>query len=135
MAITPPFLNLKTTSEISTDEVYAGQMLTYSVKPILGIPVSWTTEIMYVDRLKLFIDAQHKGPYRFWQHQHHFKTIDGGVEMTDMVRYSLPLGILGNVAHALTIKNRLREIFTYRYFKINEIFGDWPDGNIDLKFY
>ena len=132
IAITPPFLNLKITNEISGDEVYAGQVITYTVKPLLGLPMSWVTEITQVERLKLFVDEQRKGPYRLWRHQHHFKAIEGGVEMTDLIHYSLPVGILGNLAHALTVKNRLKEIFTYRYFKVNEIFGDWPGGEIWL---
>ena len=53
--------------------------------------------------------------------------------MTDIVHYRLPFGILGNMAHALSVKNRLKEIFTYRYFKINEIFGDWPGGEMSLR--
>jgi ligand-binding SRPBCC domain-containing protein len=133
LAITPPSLNLKMTNELFGDEVYAGQVMTYTVKPVLGIPLSWLTEITHVERLKLFVDEQRKGPYRLWHHQHHFKNIEGGVEMTDLVHYQLPLGILGNIAYALTVKNQLKEIFTYRYFKINELFGDWKDESISLR--
>ena len=133
LAITPSFLNLKMTNELFGDEVYAGQVMTYTVKPLFGIPISWVTEITHVDRLKLFVDEQRKGPYQLWHHQHHFKSIEGGVEITDLVHYGLPFGILGNAAHAITIKNKLREIFTYRYFKINEIFGDWQEGQMNLK--
>ena len=133
LAVTPPFLNLKITNELFGNEVYAGQVMMYTVKPLFGIPVAWMTEITHVERLKLFIDEQRKGPYRLWHHQHHFKAIEGGVEMTDIVHYRLPFGILGNMAHALSVKNRLKEIFTYRYFKINEIFGDWPGGEMSLR--
>jgi ligand-binding SRPBCC domain-containing protein len=121
------------TNALFGDEVYAGQVMTYTVKPVLGIPLSWLTEITHVERLKLFVDEQRKGPYRLWHHQHHFKNIEGGVEMTDLVHYQLPLGILGNIAYALTVKNQLKEIFTYRYFKINELFGDWKDESINLR--
>lgn len=133
LTITPPFLNLKVTNELLSNEVYAGQVITYTVKPLFGIAVSWMTEITHVEKLKLFVDEQRKGPYRLWHHQHHFKLIEGGVEMTDLVHYRLPFGILGNMAHALTVKNKLREIFTYRYFKINELFGDWPDSKLNLR--
>ena len=132
LAITPPFLNLKMTNELFGDEVYARQVMTYTVKPLFGIPVQWMTEITHVERFKLFVDEQRKGPYQLWHHQHHFKTIEGGVEMTDLVHYRLPLGILGSTVHVITMKNKLREIFTYRYFKINEIFGDWKDSEMNL---
>lgn len=133
LAITPAALNLKLTSELFGNEVYAGQVMTYSVKPIFGISLSWVTEITHVELLKFFVDEQRKGPYKLWHHQHHFKTIDGGVEITDLVHYRLPLGIFGNIGHSLTVKNKLKEIFTYRYFKINEIFGDWPGEKMLLE--
>jgi ligand-binding SRPBCC domain-containing protein len=132
LAITPPFLNLKITNELFGDEVYAGQVMTYTVKPLLGIAVHWMTEITHVERLRLFVDEQKKGPYRLWHHQHHFKPIEGGVEMIDLVHYRLPLGFLGNTMHAITVKSKLREIFTYRYFKVNEIFGDWGNSKMNL---
>jgi ligand-binding SRPBCC domain-containing protein len=132
LAITPPFLNLKMTNELFGDEVYAGQVMTYTVRPLLGVPIQWMTEITHVERFKLFVDEQRKGPYQLWHHQHHFKFIEGGVEMTDLVHYRLPLGILGNAMHGITVKNKLREIFTYRYFKTNEIFGDWVDSEMNL---
>lgn len=131
--ITPPFLNLKVTNELLGNEVYAGQVITYTVKPLLGIPVSWMTEISHVDHQRMFVDEQRKGPYQLWHHQHHFKSIDGGVEMTDLVHYRLPFGFLGNIAHAVTVKSKLREIFTFRYFKINEMFGDWPQSTMSLR--
>jgi ligand-binding SRPBCC domain-containing protein len=133
LAITPPFLNLKVTNKLVGEEVYAGQVMTYTVRPLFGIPVHWMTEITHVEKLRLFVDEQRKGPYKLWHHQHHFKTIEDGVEMTDLVHYRLPLGFVGNALHALTVKNKLQEIFTYRYFKINEIFGDWKNGEMNLN--
>lgn len=134
LTITPPFLNLKITNEIFGDEVYAGQIMMYTVKPMLGIPMSWMTEITHMERLKFFVDEQRKGPYQLWHHQHHFTPVEGGVEMTDLIHYRLPLGVLGNLANTISVKNRLKEIFTYRYFKITELFGDWPGGTLTLRF-
>lgn len=133
LQITPPFLNLKVTSKLSEEEVYTGQSMTYKVRPLLGIPLSWTTEITHVERLKLFVDEQKKGPYKLWRHEHHFREIGGGVEMIDYVTYELPFGVLGSVAHLLTAKAKLNQIFTYRYYKINELFGDWPGSKMQLE--
>ena len=114
-------------------KVYPGMIITYKISPLLGIKLNWMTEITHVKDKVYFVDEQRFGPYSLWHHQHHFKQIDGGIEMTDIVHYRLPFGILGNMAHALSVKNRLKEIFTYRYFKINEIFGDWPGGEMWLR--
>lgn len=131
-AITPPFLNLKVTNEIKGEEVYAGQELTYLVRPLLHIPVSWKTEIIHVAPLKIFIDEQRKGPYSIWHHQHHFRNVEGGVEMTDLVYYRLPLSYAGVIAHPL-VKRKIREIFTYRYHRINELFGQWKEDKMQLQ--
>ncbi|HWI92506.1 MAG TPA: SRPBCC family protein [Flavisolibacter sp.] len=132
LTITPPFLNLTVTNEVFGDEVYAGQIISYKVKPLAGIAVSWTTEITHIVKEKMFVDQQIKGPYKLWHHQHHFKSIEGGTEMTDVVHYSLPFGLVGELTHSI-VKRKLMEIFTYRFDKINEVFGRWPDQKLSLK--
>lgn len=131
LTITPPFLNLKVTNEVFGDEVYAGQIISYKVKPLAGIAVAWTTEITHIVKEKIFVDQQIKGPYKLWHHQHHFKSIEGGTEMTDIVHYRLPFGILGELVHPV-VKKKLVEIFTYRFDKINEVFGKWPEQKLNL---
>jgi ligand-binding SRPBCC domain-containing protein len=132
LTITPPFLNLKVTNEVFGEEVYAGQIISYKVKPMAGIAMSWVTEITHLEKQKMFVDEQRKGPYKLWHHQHHFKSIQGGTEMTDIVHYHLPFGLVGGAAHPI-VKTKLVEIFTYRFNKINELFGSWPDQKLNLK--
>jgi ligand-binding SRPBCC domain-containing protein len=132
LKLTPPFLNLKVTNEVFGGAAYSGQVMTYTVRPILGIPLGWMTEIKHVEPLKFFVDEQRKGPYRLWHHQHHFNPIEGGVEMTDLVHYRLPMGPLGQLANGLIVKKKLEEIFTYRYRQINIIFGEWPGQEMEL---
>ena len=57
-----------------------------------------------------------------WHHQHHFRTIDGGVEMTDVVHYKNPLWFLGNIANMLFVRKKLQQIFEYKYAKVEEMF-------------
>lgn len=104
-------------------EMYSGQVITYTVKPVLGIPLFWMTEITHVENGKFFVDEQRVGPYALWHHQHHFKPIPGGVEMTDLVHYRLPLGFLGDIAHAIFVRRQLQQIFDYRWNKLEAVFG------------
>lgn len=131
--VTPPHLNLKVTNEVYGQEVYAGQVMTYTVKPLLGIPLAWMTEITHVEPLKYFVDEQRKGPYKLWHHQHHFKSIEGGVEMIDLVHYRLPFGPIGNIANSLLVKKELEKIFIYRYQKIIDLFGRWEGQAMLLR--
>jgi len=121
--ITPSYMNFVIKTMDTSDDIYAGQMITYSVAPIAKIPLFWMTEITAVEKHRYFIDEQHRGPYKMWHHQHHFTTTDKGVEMTDIVHYELPLGILGQLAHWLFVKRQLNQIFDYRYHKIEALFN------------
>lgn len=134
LAVTPPHLNLKVTNGVYGESVYAGQVMTYIVKPLLGIPLGWMTEITHVAPLQYFVDEQRKGPYKLWHHQHHFKAVEGGVEMVDVVHYRLPFGPLGQLANRLVVKKELEKIFAYRYRKIAALFGAWPGEERVVKF-
>ena len=104
-------------------KMYTGQIITYTVKPLLGIPLFWMTEIKHVEEGKFFVDEQRVGPYAIWHHQHHFKTVPGGVEMTDLVHYKIPLGLLGDFANWLFVRRQLNEIFDFRWKKLEDLFG------------
>lgn len=121
--MTPDYLNLKFTNELHGEAMYPGQIITYKVKPILGIPLFWMTEITHVVPKSFFVDEQRFGPYSLWHHQHHFREVDGGVDMTDIIHYKLPMGFLGDIANALFIKNQLEGIFEFRRKKVIELFG------------
>lgn len=122
--ITPNNLGFKILSKHHGEKMYAGQIIEYKVSPLLGIPLYWMTEITHVEDKKYFVDEQRYGPYRMWHHQHHFKEMEGGVEMTDIVHYKLPLWFLGDIANSLLVKNQLKGIFDYRFKKVEALFGN-----------
>lgn len=124
-AITPDDLDFKVISKHHGNKMYPGQIIEYKVKPILNIPVYWMTEITQVADKKYFIDEQRFGPYQLWHHQHHFKSVEGGVEMTDIVHYRNPFWIFGDIANALFVKKQLKNIFEFRFAKVEELFGKW----------
>lgn len=127
--ITPSNLGFNIISKHHGSTMYSGQIIEYTVKPILGIPLYWMTEITHVTDRKFFVDEQRFGPYSLWHHQHHFKEIEGGVEMTDIVHYKLPLWILGDIAHVIMVKSQLKGIFNHRYKAVEARFGAWPGAN------
>lgn len=124
-AITPDNMGFKVISQHHGDIMYAGQIIEYTVKPVLGIPLYWMTEITQVKDKAYFIDEQRFGPYTLWHHQHHFKAIEGGVEMTDIIHYKNPGWFFGIIANELFVKKQLQGIFDYRYKKTEELFGAW----------
>ena len=107
----------------SVDSMYEGQIIQYKVNIFPKIPVHWTTEITHVEPQEMFVDEQRSGPYKLWHHRHHFREIRGGTEMTDEVRYALPLGFAGRAIHRLLVEKQLKSIFDYRKNVLNELFN------------
>lgn len=120
--ITPEYMGFEITSGADT-KMFAGQIITYKVKPVLGIPVNWVTEITHVEKPYYFVDEQRFGPYSFWHHKHFIKEIEGGVEMTDTIHYKLPFGPLGDLVNSIIVKKQLSGIFEFRKKKLESIFG------------
>jgi ligand-binding SRPBCC domain-containing protein len=120
--ITPSYMGFDVKTEVPT-QMYEGLIIAYTVKPLLGIPVEWVTEITHVKDKSFFVDEQRKGPYTMWHHEHHFKEVEGGVEMTDIVSYIIPLGFLGKLVEPFLVKPKLEEIFAYRFKIVEEVFG------------
>lgn len=125
--ITPDYMGFVVTSNSNSNTMYAGMIITYIVKPVLGIPMKWMTEISQVKDKEYFVDEQRMGPYKLWHHQHKISPIDGGVLMTDIVTYIPPFGFIGAIANALFIKKQLQQIFNYRTIAVEKKFGQWKD--------
>jgi ligand-binding SRPBCC domain-containing protein len=120
--ITPPFMGFDITSELPEGKMYQGMIITYKVSPLFGIPVDWVTEITHVQEPYFFVDNQKSGPFKFWHHQHIFKEVKGGIEMTDIVNYAAPVPIVGKLLEFLMIEKRVNQIFDFRHQILEEMF-------------
>lgn len=119
--LTPPFLGFTILTPLPID-MRAGALIDYRIK-LNGIPMRWRTLIESYDPPNSFVDTQVKGPYAHWHHTHTFRDVPGGTEIGDVVRYELPLGPLGRLAHAVMVKRQLATIFDYRTRVMMELFG------------
>jgi ligand-binding SRPBCC domain-containing protein len=118
--ITPEWLNF----QILTPEPVAmrpGTRLDYRLK-WHGLPIRWQTGIEEWNPPHGFTDVQLRGPYRRWHHAHTFVTEPKGARMLDVVRYELPLGPFGDLAHAITVRRDLERVFDYRSQAIERLF-------------
>ena len=109
--ITPAKLgfNILTPSPIKMEK---GTLIDYTIK-LAGIPLRWRSLITEYDPPKKFVDEQLNGPYSYWHHTHSFRAVNSGVEMNDVVRYAIPMGIIGRFMHAIWIKRDLNKIFNH----------------------
>ena len=112
-AITPPWLGFHVVTPRPI-EMRAGALIDYRLR-LHGLPIAWLTRIEEWVPSERFVDLQLTGPYRLWHHTHEFRANPGGgTLMTDTVRYALPLGPLGSLAHRVLVRRDLERIFDYR---------------------
>lgn len=120
--ITPDDMVFEIVSELP-DSMYAGLLINYRLKPMFNIPLDWCTEITHIKEKEYFVDEQRKGPYRIWHHEHHFRAVDGGVLMTDLLHYDIGKSVLGWIAGKLFVHKKVKAIFDYRRNKLQTIFN------------
>jgi ligand-binding SRPBCC domain-containing protein len=122
-AITPPEMNFKILSTVP-EKMYEGLLIHYRISPIAGISFQWLTEITHIEYGSYFVDEQRIGPYKLWHHEHHFKPLKNGVEMTDLLSYEIGMGLLGSIAGTMYIHQQVKRIFQYRRKKLADLFGE-----------
>lgn len=123
--ITPQYLGFELSEADPSAKMYPGQIVTHKISPLRFVTYNWVTEITHVKELDYFIDEQRFGPYKFWHHEHRFRPISGGVEMTDLVHYIMPFGFIGHYLHQFFVRKDLEQIFQYRKQRLEEIFGKY----------
>lgn len=121
--ITPPELDFKILTRLTDEEIYEGMKIGYTVKPVLGIPLRWQTEICKIKKQKYFTDRQQKGPYKIWEHTHSFSEQKGGVLMQDLVVYKLPFSFVGIIANSIFVRRKIINIFNYRKKILETLFN------------
>ncbi len=122
--ITPRALDFRVLSELPA-AIRPGLMIEYRVRPLLGIPMTWLTEITHVRESESFVDEQRVGPYAVWHHEHFFRDARAGcTEIEDLVHYVPPFGPLGEIVHPFLIAPELRKIFAFREQAVRQLFGE-----------
>jgi ligand-binding SRPBCC domain-containing protein len=124
-AITPPWLGFRVITP-GAIEMRAGTLIDYRLR-LHGVPVRWRTRIAVWEPPVRFVDIQVRGPYASWEHTHEFASDgDGAVVISDRVRYGLPLGPVGALAHRLFVRHDIERIFDHRRDAVRARLGSAP---------
>jgi len=127
--ITPPWMNFEVKS--STDDVVQkGTEIGYRLRWLV-FPMAWKSRISEYESGVLFADEMIRGPYKRWYHRHLFRSVQGGVQVRDVVEYELPCGPLGQLVHRCVVRSQLEAIFDYRRDTIERMFGVAGQNLID----
>ncbi|MCL4281660.1 MAG: SRPBCC family protein [Flavobacteriales bacterium] len=120
--ITPSYMGFRIRHMHPPGGIQEGQRITYTVRPLLGLPLTWLTGITRVEAARTFTDEQLKGPYKLWRHRHSFEEVPGGTVVCDEVEYQMPFGVLGELVHRLVVRRRLEQIFDHRQRTLQALF-------------
>jgi len=99
--------------EQAPDVVNPGSRIAFKVQAY-GVVQKLEHEITAVERPRLIVEEQIKGPMKAWRHEHHFEAHDNGVKMLDRVIFQPPGGVLGFLVKESTILDGLEDGFIHR---------------------
>jgi len=123
--ITPPWMGFRVLTPTPV-EMREGLRLDYRIRLAI-LPLRWRTQVTEWKPPYGFVDVQERGPFKLWEHTHRFRPMKSevgeGVLVTDVVRYGLPLGPIGRLAHGLAVRAMLASVFDYRRASIRNWLG------------
>jgi ligand-binding SRPBCC domain-containing protein len=111
LKITPP--NIKVTIE-TMGRPGLGYEVTLKIRQFLFFVMRWHVKITEYQPPILMVDEQVRGPFASWKQTRRLQMVNGKTELTDIVEYEAPFGILGRIADALIIRRQVNEMFSYR---------------------
>ncbi|MBZ0299078.1 MAG: hypothetical protein K8J31_05025 [Anaerolineae bacterium] len=81
------------------------------------LPVRWLARHEPGPTPTSFADRMLEGPMGYWEHQHIFRDVPGGVELTDHVTLGHKPGLVGLLTRLVFDGFPLRLLFIYRHFR------------------
>ncbi|MFL5790255.1 MAG: SRPBCC family protein [Actinomycetota bacterium] len=96
----------------TSGRIALGEAVTWRARHF-GVWWTMTSRIEVLDRPISFVDAQVRGPFGTYRHEHRFVPVAGGTVMTDLVDIAAPLGLVGRPFERL-VARYLERLLTER---------------------
>jgi len=80
----------------------------------------FTSKITEMQSPLLFIDEMIKGDFKNFRHQHHFKKVENGTIMIDLVDFESPYAALGKIVNSIFLKKYIEAFLVKRNTTIKE---------------
>ncbi len=127
-ALQPPENQFSVIDNTGGNDLAVGQEVGYRLRLA---PMLWSggrQRFVEVEPKSRFTDEQLEGTWKTFRHQHLLGEIDGGVEIKNVVDYSIPLEPLSRPLHRLMIATSLNKIAKWERQVFADRFGELGDG-------
>lgn len=104
---------------ITSGLINKNETVTWRAKHLFKIRY-FTTRISEMQSPNFFIDEMQKGDFKSLKHEHHFKKIDNGTIMIDILNFESPYGIIGKWFNKIYLKNLLQKFIVQRNIVIKD---------------
>jgi ligand-binding SRPBCC domain-containing protein len=104
---------------ITSGMINKNETVTWRAKHLFKIRY-FTTRISEMQSPNFFIDEMQKGDFKSLKHEHHFKKIDNGTIMIDILNFESPYGIIGKWFNKIYLKNLLQKFIVQRNIVIKD---------------
>lgn len=84
------------------------------------LPIRWIARHEAGPSPDSFADVQAKGPLDYWRHEHIFREVAGGVELTDRITLAHRRGLIGLLTRLAFDGIPLRLLFAYRHWRTRQ---------------
>jgi ligand-binding SRPBCC domain-containing protein len=126
-------INLHKISTAHTQEKAIGGVMNGLINE--GETVTWQAKHLYKERTftskitamlrpESFTDEMIQGDFKSFHHQHHFKAVDNGTIMIDIIAFESPYGMIGKLLNRFYLKNYLEQLLLKR----NEVIKEYAEG-------
>jgi ligand-binding SRPBCC domain-containing protein len=126
-------INLHKISTAHTQEKAIGGVMNGLINE--GETVTWQAKHLYKERTftskitamlrpESFTDEMVQGDFKSFHHQHHFKAVDNGTIMIDIIAFESPYGMIGKLLNRFYLKNYLEQLLLKR----NEVIKEYAEG-------
>lgn len=132
--LAPPWEEPRVVSPFTPPVV--GRSVELHVPVFPGVRMVWLSDFTEVREGEIFRDVQRTGPFDFFDHTHRFEPKSETTSvMEDSIRYTLPLGRLGDVFGSGLARRKLAATFAYRHrvlAKDLEVHAKAPKGPLRI---
>jgi ligand-binding SRPBCC domain-containing protein len=123
LLVTPRRINVQI-QDPGRERIYEGQKIKLRITVLPFVRMDWVTKVTDVVYYECYTLRQTQGPYNHWVHQHKFRSVQGGIELSDEIDYAIKVGgIVGRIINRILVRPQLEKVFNYRSKVIEDFFG------------